>query len=192
MPKAVPSITWSWTCNVDRRRPFRLRLVGIGAALRTLTRLQVLGLAGVILSPASSSAGSGEIAVSSGLLAVPSPALGLSPFISERASSEVPGWGHASCRSARGSVPASAAPSRLVADPSPAIGSLAMPRSEDRLAARWPVRSRRHGAGGSPSTPTKARNLAAAWRGEVGRKWGVGSGVASHDDSFARRRYVPR
>ena len=48
-----------------------------------------------------------------------------------------------------------------------------MPRSEDRLAARRPVRSRRRSPCGSPSTVTKARNLAVPCRLVAGRKRGV-------------------
>jgi hypothetical protein len=93
----------------------------------------------------SGSAGSGEIrSLTRGSLVARVSALRRSPCISERASSEVPGCGHASCRSARGSVPASAAnsPGRPIrCQPS---GSRAMPRSEDQLAARRP--SARDGA----------------------------------------------
>jgi hypothetical protein len=83
-------------------------------------------------------------------------ALRRSPCVSERASSEVPGCGHASCRCTHGSVSVSA---RSLACglqiPRQQSGSLATPRSEDQLAARLAGRSRRRGFGGSPSTRTK-------------------------------------
>jgi hypothetical protein len=73
------------------------------------------------------------------------------------------GCGHASCCFARGSVPASAAhsPGRPIRrQPS---GSRAMPRSEDRLAARRPSLATAR-SGGSPSTRTKARHRRGTWR----------------------------
>jgi hypothetical protein len=49
-------------------------------------------------------------------------ALQRSPCVSERASSEVPGCGHASCRSAAARFQPRPAPSPVAADPSPATG----------------------------------------------------------------------
>jgi hypothetical protein len=94
----------------DRRWPYRLHFVGVGAAPRAPTRLQLLGLARVTLMPASRAPiRLVEIATPR---PVPSPfaswRFGDLPASPERASSEVPGCGHASCRCTRGSVPASA------------------------------------------------------------------------------------
>jgi hypothetical protein len=93
----------------DRRWPYRLRFVGVGLALRAPTHLQVLGFARVTLVPVSGSASPRrDRRAAPGdprLSRLGTPAI---PCVSELASSEVPGCGHVSCRSARGSVPASA------------------------------------------------------------------------------------
>jgi hypothetical protein len=99
-PRRVPS---------DRRWPYRLHFVGVGLALRAPTRLQLLGFARVTLRLGSGSTSPRrDRRAAAGTLAVRVLALRRSPCVSERASSEVPGCGHASCHCTHGSVPASA------------------------------------------------------------------------------------
>jgi hypothetical protein len=96
-------------------------------------------------------------------------ALRRSPCVSERASSEVPGCGHASCPSARGSAQPRPGLSPVAGDPSPAIG-LACDASVRTLVGGPPAgRLRRRGLGGSPSTCTKAQNGAEPSRQAAGR-----------------------
>jgi hypothetical protein len=140
--------------------------------LRAPTRLQLLGLARVTVVPAPGSASHWRDRVPR-LVALATRVLALrrSPCISERASSEVPGCGHVSCRSARGSVPASAAPSPLAADPSPAIGLSCDASVRRPLTARLPAA--RDGAVSAGHLPPVQRrgtrpHRAAAWRGESG------------------------
>jgi hypothetical protein len=174
------SISSSGTCSADRRRP-------AGSASSASVRLAVAD---------SSSGPRPRKRVALGKLPAP-PALARSAVSSRLLAARVFGVRTVSCSPERaflrcpGAVTPPAVPlvARSQPRPLPRLGggSIASrrlacdPRSKDPLATRWPVRSRRHGAGGSPSSPTKARNLAAAWRGEVGRKWGVGAGVASHN-----------
>jgi hypothetical protein len=68
-------------------------------------RLQPLGLARVTLAPSLAPPAPVRSAASPGTLVARLTARGRSPCDSERASSEMPGCGHASCSSARGSVP---------------------------------------------------------------------------------------
>jgi hypothetical protein len=140
---------------------------------RAPTRLQLLGLARVTLVPASGSASPrrDRRAAPGGPRHSPlgAPAI---PCVSERASSEVPGCSHASCRSARGSssLGRSLAFGRGY---SPAIG-LACDASVRRpLAAACQPLATARSRGGSPSTRTKARNAAGPWRQGAGRIRGV-------------------
>jgi hypothetical protein len=141
----------------DRRWPYRLRFVGVGAlygrrpssATRPRSRDPRTGL---WLARLGENAAPRLMTLATRVLA-----LQRSPCVSERASSEVPGCGHASCRSARGSVPASA---RSLAR---GRGSFASHGTRLRCLGPKTVggppagRSRRRGLGGSPSTRTKAR-----------------------------------
>jgi len=149
--------------------PLRRRRCGSTGA----DRLQLLGLARVTLVPASAPLASAR-SPPPGLVTLATRVLALqrSPCVSERASSEVPGCGHASCRSARGSVPASA---RSLAR---GRGSFASHGTRLRCLGPKTVggppagRSRRRGLGGSPSIRTKARNGAGPCRQGAGRNRG--------------------
>lgn len=156
------------TCPSDRRRPCWLRFVGVGTACgrRPVSRSSASrarrsgGLPAPPLwrdPPLRPGPHRSRLRRSGGLPAIPSaPPLRCPGAVTPRAvrSWLGPGLG---CSLA------------LAADPSPTIGSLAMPRSEDRLAARRPVRLRRRGPCGSPSTRTKARHPHEAWLGAARR-----------------------
>jgi hypothetical protein len=176
---ALTSLRPSGTCpfrpEVALPAPLRRRRCGSTGA----DRLQLLGLARVTLMPASRLLfASARSRAAAGTLATRVLALGRSPCVSERTSSEVPGCGHASCRCTHGSVPASA---RSLAR---GYGSFASPRARLRCLGPKTVggppagRSRRRGLGGSPSTRTKARNRAAPWCRTQRRKRRVGGSPA--------------
>ena len=165
MPKAEHHIVRDVQCRPEAA--CRLRFVGVGAAGGR--------------RPASGS--SASRLCRSGKLPAP-PALARSAVSSRLLAARVFGVRTVSCSPERaflrcpGAVTPPAVPLVARSQPRPLSrlggGSIASrrlacdPRSKDPLATRWPVRSRRHGAGGSPSSPTKARNLAAAWRGCLG------------------------
>jgi hypothetical protein len=95
------------------------------------------------------------------------------PALSERASHEMPGCGHASRRFAGGSIRPPPAPSPMTADPAPAIG-LTCDASVQKTVVEPPaVRFRRHGLGGSPSTCAKARKASERVAREGARYRGV-------------------
>jgi hypothetical protein len=134
-----------------------------------------VGLAHSPLEPASASDSPQRFRhASPRTLAARDLALRRSPAVSERASMRCPGAVTPPRRLARGSVrprPASSPEERILRQPS---GSLAMPRPEDRSAARLPS-FRRRGLGGPPSIPTKtwrSRNLVCGQGRENGESGG--------------------
>ena len=198
MPISSGPATNSNRCGVGDQRILQRRRAGLGASVRGgianqapsdcqvalpaplgrrrcgstgADRLRLLGLARVTLMPTFGPAGLGEIATPRPVtLATRVSALGRSPCVSERASFEVPGCGHASCCSACGSVPASACSlarrGRSVRQPS---GSPAMPRSEDRWRpACRPLATAR--AWRVTFHPYKGTNGAEPWRQAPGRR----------------------
>jgi hypothetical protein len=151
----------------DRRWPYRLRFVGVGVALRAPTRLQLLGLARVTVVPA--------LGLRLALARIAAPRLvtlptriwhsGDLPAFPERASNEVPGCGQRLvplCSRLGPSLgPVPRLWPRILRQPS---GSLAMPRSEDRLAARLPAA--RDGAVSAGHLPPVQRPQVRPDRGE--------------------------
>jgi hypothetical protein len=158
--------------------PCRLRFVGVGAACRRRPDVRVLGLARRPPCQPLAPPPIGEVTGFSCISSFTSQRSGDLPAISGRASSEVPGCGHASCCSAHGSVSALAPRSpwrRIGCQPS----GLACDAFVRRPVGGPPaVRSRRRGVGGSPSTSTKARKAPQAWRGGAGRNRGAAGAVA--------------
>jgi hypothetical protein len=175
----------------DRRWPYRLRFVGVGVALRASTPLQLLGLARVALVLTSAPPRLGRL---------PRRAGDPLPLASWR-SGDLPASPSAPPLRCPGAVtprafrsrlgPASAALSPEAADPSPAIGSLAMPRSEDQLAARLPAaRDGTISAGHLPRVQRHgmAQDRGGRQRGEIEESWQRGrsalAGVSPDTDTI--------
>jgi hypothetical protein len=112
-----------------------------------------------------------------------------SPCVSELASSEVPGCGHASCRSAAARSQPRPAPSPVAADPSPAMGlacdaSVRRPVGGPPAAQLATARSRR--VTFHPYKGTEQRRTVAAVSGEESRSPGRGKLARSSGASATR------